>query len=261
MRLNIVVKRGWILERMARELEKAIPGVAINCGERERAIDPGADLNYYMPAKDVLKFPSERRTVGLWTHGQILPEILAGLTACTAMNEKMGEELRKRGVRHVTVIHPGTEPPRRPAIFGVVGRAYSNGRKGPEFVAAAVEAGFSFVACAPKEKIRATARGQWHCPITHTTQDREAFYHSIDYLVVTSLEEGGPIPVLEAIARKVPVIAPDVGFCWEFPCYHFERGSWESLRSVLEGLTRPPTWQGWIDAHAALFKRLTRRAA
>lgn len=43
------------------------------------------------------------------------------------------------------------------------------------------------------------------------------WYKSIDYLVVLSELEGGPMPVLEALSMGKPVIAPDVGWCWEYP--------------------------------------------
>ena len=43
------------------------------------------------------------------------------------------------------------------------------------------------------------------------------FYNSIDYLLVISKVEGGPVPVLESFLLNKPVIAPDVGWCWDFP--------------------------------------------
>lgn len=262
-RINIIVKRGWILERMAEELRAGLPGVTINCGRTERAVDPAAGVNYYMPAKDALKFepPAPALAVGLFTHGPVLPEILALLSACTSMNRKVAGELRRLGMDDVTVIRPGTEAPRRPPVFGVVGRPYNSGRKGERLVERAVEAGFRFAACTSREKIRATSGTKWPCPVTHVTEQREDFYATIDYLVVPALEEGGPIPVLEALARHVPVIAPDVGWCWEFPVIRYERGSWDSLRAVLEGLSRPPTWSDWTEQHRSLFRRLLKEKA
>ena len=145
-------------------------------------------------------------------------------------------------------------------MFGVAGRVYKDGRKGEALVAQAVRDGYRFVACGIRpgdHRWHRTMQAQWPCPMTHTVDEREAFYASIDYLVVTATEEGGPMTVPEAIARHVPVIAPpEVGHCGEFPIIPYRRGSWESLRAVLEGLAKPPTWQDWVEAHRALFARL-----
>ncbi len=48
-----------------------------------------------------------------------------------------------------------------------------------------------------------------------------ASYDWCDYLIVLSTLEGGPRPVQEALARCKPVIAPDVGFCWEYPVLRY----------------------------------------
>lgn len=261
--INIVVKRGWILERMAEELSRNIPGITVNCGATERRVNPRAAVNYYMPAKDILKYPvgEGAKTLGLFTHGPLVPEILDQLTACTSMNRRVAGELRKLGAKDVTVIRPGTEPPKRPPVFGVVGRPYNSGRKGEGLVKAAVAAGYQFRACAPRRRIRATSKARWPCETTHSTDHRAEFYGTIDYLVIPALEEGGPMPMLEAMAYHVPVIAPDVGWCWEFPVIRYERGSWESLHAVLESLTRPPTWADWVAEHRKLFGRLLKQTA
>jgi len=51
--------------------------------------------------------------------------------------------------------------------------------------------------------------------------DMPGYYDGLDYLVVISENEGGPKPVVEALARGVPVIAPDVGYCWDFPVLRY----------------------------------------
>jgi hypothetical protein len=141
-------------------------------------------------------------------------------------------------------------------VFGVIGRVYNSGRKGEALVARAVRDGFRFVACGVqggRGRGRSLARSQWPCPTPYALAQRDEFFRAIDYLVVTSTLEGGPMPVLEAIARGVPVIAPNVGWCWEFPVLRYAVGEYDSLRGVLEQLTAPPSWEQWGAAHARLF--------
>ncbi len=255
MRINVVAKLGWILERLARELEPI--GATVNCGQRDRRTDPTADLHYYMPARDVMKYPTPGLAVGLYTHGGSAFDIIDRFAACVTMNVAMAERLREAGAQRVVTIRPGTEPPPRPIVFGVCGRVYGKGRKGEALVRSAVADGFKFWACTD---YRSRTRRPL-CRITHPVEARAEFYELIDYLVVTSLDEGGPMPVLEAIAHGVPVIAPDVGWCFEFPVIRYERGNWESLRGVLRGLTRPPSWGAWAEEHRALFADLLGPAA
>lgn len=49
-----------------------------------------------------------------------------------------------------------------------------------------------------------------------------AWYDSIDYLLVLGDNEGGPMPVKEAVARCKPVIAPNVGWAWEYPVIQYD---------------------------------------
>jgi len=260
MRINIVTKPGWILERLARELVERVPGVTLNAGKRERAIDPVADFNYYLPAKDFRKYPTDGgRAIGFYTHGANAFDLIPQFAACLAMNRTMGARLEELGAANVRILRPGTDAPPRPIVFGVIGRVYNDGRKGEELVRRAVADGFRFVACGAgaAARARATTRGQWPCATPYDLAHRDAFYTGIDYLVVTSTEEGGPMPVLEAIARGVPVIAPPtVGWCGEFPIIPYAAGEYSALRQVLEQLTAPPSWEQWGEAHRRLFADL-----
>lgn len=261
MRINIVTKPGWILERLARELVARVAGVRLNAGRRERTVDPAADFNYYLPAKDLRKYPTEGAAIGFYTHGDNAIDLIPRFAACLAMNELMAKRLEAHGAGQVRIIRPGTDAPARPIVFGVIGRTYNDGRKGEELVARAVADGFRFVACGVQgERSRALTRGQWPCSTPYAVEERDAFYRAIDYLVITSREEGGPMPVLEAIARGVPVIAPNVGWCWEFPVLRYAVGEYSALRQVLEQLTRPPSWEQWGEAHARLFAALRKVA-
>jgi glycosyltransferase involved in cell wall biosynthesis len=102
--------------------------------------------------------------------------------------------------------------------------------------------------------VRAWGHG-WPCRTAFNSWDElPQFYKLIDYLVVTSNIEGGPVPVIDAIRAGVPVIAPDVGWCWEYPVIRYMKGSWKNLYEVLSKLTKPPTWKDWIEGHKKMFE-------
>jgi hypothetical protein len=81
-------------------------------------------------------------------------------------------------------------------------------------------------------------------------EQMRVFYQSIDYLIVTSDTEGGPIPVLEALAAGIPVIAPNVGFCWEYPVIRYEDIS--DLVRIIETLRSVPINTRWSSGAAML---------
>lgn len=59
-------------------------------------------------------------------------------------------------------------------------------------------------------------------------------YDFIDYLLIPSLWEGGPMSLVEAYAKGVPIISSDVGFVKEFePEYIFKPGSDRELAAIL----------------------------
>lgn len=138
------------------------------------------------------------------------------------------------------VILPGVDFA-RPITFGVCGRVYDSGRKNAHFVTALLA-----------EDINVIAWGdpKWGAPLV---ESREAFYNAIDYLIITSSNEGAPIPLLEAMACGVPVIAPDVGCCFEFPVIQYEKNNLLDLLGVVSMLSKPRTWQDWAEDHYNLF--------
>jgi len=64
-------------------------------------------------------------------------------------------------------------------------------------------------------------------------EDLPDFFKSIDYLVVTSSIEGGPFPVIESLAIGKPVIAPNVGWCWEYPVIKYD-GTYDDLERIIK---------------------------
>ncbi len=136
-----------------------------------------------------------------------------------------------------------------PIMFGVVGRTYPSGRKCEWLVKEMVQAGY---------QVRSWGRG-WPCKEMFKGSPWERipeFYRAIDFLVITANNESGPVPVVDAIRAGVPVIAPNVGLCWEYPVIRYEKESWKSLSGILTKLTQPPTWEQWTAAHLKFFERI-----
>jgi glycosyltransferase involved in cell wall biosynthesis len=90
-------------------------------------------------------------------------------------------------------------------------------------------------------------------------------YRGLDYLLVTSSYEGGPMSALEAIASGVPVISPEIGWMPELPHISYEVGDLDQLNKILENLSSPlhelrrsvsaRTWDNFINQHRTLFSQ------
>lgn len=230
--MRIVFPEDWILNRLGKELD----------GLR-------GDGTYFV--NYALYDESQPRPHGCWfTHleekwQKKFDEVAGKVDFAACPNKRIKKYLEDKGVKRVEVMPHGHDPRLKKKItFGVAGRVYKDtGRKGEYMVKNMVD-----------EKFNVLAMGDgWPCEKFGSWEQAPAFYKAIDYLVITSLAEGGPVPQIEAIAAGVPVIAPDVGHCWEFPVIKYKRGSWESLKKVLDKLTYPPTWQDWRSKHKELF--------
>jgi glycosyltransferase involved in cell wall biosynthesis len=107
----------------------------------------------------------------------------------------------------------------------------------------------------------------WPARSVYYTDDKlNDFYNEIDYLLIPSKIEGGPMPLMESIAAGTPVIAPDVGFVKEFPHISYENSNLNSLSEVLNKLyenkantTRAIdefSWENYATKHIAKFLEL-----
>jgi len=241
---------GWILRRGSEEIKAAFPEVSIN--GKPRAINYSINYALFRDCEGV--------RVGNYTHleetGVYRERFLATIEKYhwfTCMSDQIRQLLISKGApedRVKTIRYGSDDRLAKKVLFGVVGRTYASHRKGEWLVSMMVDYGFN---------VAYWGQG-WPCREWSTGSDWDilpAFYEAIDYLVVTARNEGGPIPVIDAIAAGVPVIAPkDVGWCGEFPIIEYENSHWESLHWVLESLTSPPTWKQWTDQHAQLFEEI-----
>jgi len=176
---------------------------------------------------------------------EMFDEVASKVDYAVCINQKIKTYLELLGVKRVELIRHGHDPRVKKEItFGVCGKVYLSGRKGEYLVKNMVDEGY---------KVLGLGSG-WPCEMLGDWDKAPEFYKKIDYLVITSLNEGGPVPVLDAIAAGVPVIGPNTGWIWEFPCIHYKKGDWDSLNEVLHKLTHPPTWEkDWRLGHRNLF--------
>jgi glycosyltransferase involved in cell wall biosynthesis/predicted SAM-dependent methyltransferase len=256
-----LVDRGWILERMGAELERHLDYVSVG-----DAPDPAARINYH------INYHAFRQKgaldLALFTHiEEGIPavkeqffRVARTVDHCVCMSKKYEAVLRASGVERVTTIMPGVDLDKfHPTLrIGVAGRTYQTGRKGEALVAQAMKIPFTqWYFCGDGWPDGGTVFGH----------DRLAeFYQVIDVLLVPALYEGGPMPLLEALASGKPVIAPPVGFVPEFPHIEYEAGNFEALRNRIEALVREKcelrrsveqrTWLRWAMEHHRLFSGL-----
>ncbi len=259
-----IADRGWILEKCASEIAKRSKNITYGIAE-----DPTADVQYYNNYS-CYKQRVSAVEVGYFTHSEIdkvardkFFAVARQVEHCVSHAERYSKELREAGIQNVTTIPPGVDlEVFKPKIrIGVIGRTYHTGRKGEALVAQVMDI--------PEIEWRFTGEG-WPAPSTHVADaDMPNFYNGLDYVLVPSLYEGGPMSVAESLACGVPVIGSDVGWVNEFPHIPFENGNVKSLRKVLEGLVEQRnqlresvlhvTWDNWALKHIELFDELARK--
>jgi glycosyltransferase involved in cell wall biosynthesis len=250
MKVNIITEQyDWILKRAAEEL---LPlGWTINEPENK------ADIDYYLPY--LLFNPGKNIKVSYFTHLETGSDILSlnKYTKFQDIKEKCkykiaisGDTKRKLKDERCPIIKLGSAF-KKEITFGVCGKVHPTGRKNEHFVKKLCDEGY---------KVIAWGHG-WPCEIfSNKIEELESFYKSIDYLIVTSSIEGGPVPVIEALSLGVPVIAPQIGWCWDYPVIRYNRDDYDSLYSVIASLTCLPTWDAWRYKHEVLFKEIWRES-
>jgi hypothetical protein len=250
---------GWVLERLARTLARKLP-YAEFVPWRPRP-GPGAALAYYVNYA-LYAGPSGLIDVGFFTHPDesfgFLERALR-MDCCVCMARQYADRLRGKGVRDVVHIPMGYDAQRyRPSlVLGVVGKL-DHPRKGRHLVERLRRLPFVEVLATegrvPEEQLR-------------------ELYQRVDYVLITSTVEGGPLCLLEGLAMGKPVIAPEgVGMVPEFGdtehVLRYPTGDAEALAQLVEAsyrkklrpaaLVAERSWDRWAEDHHRLFTRLLR---
>lgn len=260
--VNIVTSdRGWILERLAREIESRLPYVRFS-----GKVDPEADIQYYVTYSSRFARVSPVE-VGYFAHlepegeaRQKFFDVAQDVDYCITHAELYAAMLRDFGVSNVEAISPGVDLDRFNVKLrvGIVGRTYHTGRKGEHIVARLQDI--------PEIEWKFTGDG-WPGPGLHVPEaDLADFYRNLDYVLVPALYEGGPMCVVEALACGTEVIAPPVGWVQDFPHAEYPVGDVAALRALLlekieekkklRATVLDRTWDNWATGHDAVFRRL-----
>ena len=238
-KINIVYQKdGWILPQIAANLANEI----VCCGLSETA-DPEADINLYVNYHLFSLLGSKKTNfdVGFFTHKEpagSFDQIASSLDHCIGMSLKTYDLLPRNKRSVLSPMGADTELFKNKELtIGVVARDYPGGRKVLEILHKLSE-------------INGVIN-----KVTGGRLDKNQlvdFYDSIDYMLVTSTLEGGPIPVLESLLLNKPIIAPDVGWCWDFPVVKYS--SYNELVSIISKLASPI--KSWKDSANELVKIL-----
>lgn len=253
MKINIVtVKSGWILQKIAQRIAATSPEFAVTHAPNTRV-----DANFYCDVQNCFHGPTNTIDVGLFTHIHANnpdtvvqnPHGLDHIFHMSSRYRHMFHSHFKYPHEKMSIMVPWEIPeewPVKKQTIGVFQRGKHEGK------------GFDFVLKLFSERPEICQAYTWlfvgndweevksvgnksNIDVTHIPDTRLQYpwdyndlYEEIDILLIPSLWEGGPISCLEAMAKGIPVIAADVGWCGEMGAIQFDAGSIDHLYAVLE---------------------------
>lgn len=265
----ITEKPGWIMHRKAEEISKKSTTLDVVINEDM----PDADIHYYINYGFFNKRPSSGLVVGNFTHfdkdalGNKFQTTAEVMDYCFSVSEKTTEELVNFGIpkSKITTILVGADKRFKPKLtLGLVGRPYKGGRKGEHLVQQLSEN------TELMKKVDLVAlNDEWNVK-TVKFEDNATFYNMVDFLLVPSLIEGGPVPFMEALACGTVSIAPEIGVIPEFTHITYEKGNIDSLTAVINELADEHVcrkqyfakemamldWENWAFKHEIAFHEL-----
>lgn len=257
---------GWILYRMASEIKFKLKNVVINEDL------PNADIHYYINYGYYNKKSSNGIVVANFTHydpelhNNKFIEVAKEVEYCISISEETTKVLKDFGVdeNSISTVITGADKSFKPKLtLGIVGRTYPGGRKGEHLIREILD---------DKNLMQdmqiVSLNDSWGVPVWKLVPDD--FYRSIDFLLIPSLIEGGPVPFMEALACGTLSIAPPIGVIPNFPHIEYEKGDITSLKNTLLHVKnnffdrkqkisehmKDYNWDTWAYNHDKIFKNL-----
>ncbi|MEY4580887.1 MAG: D-inositol-3-phosphate glycosyltransferase [Pseudomonadota bacterium] len=268
MRVQVVHSgNAWILRRLARYLVDGLPYVK-GAPWRASALEQ-FDIVYYVNFQLCRRPRAPLRRKLLWRKpnarfvGAFFPhreddefdQIAKRVDFCVAPSARYADYLREHCNPNAHLIHHGIELDRFvPKLrLGFIGRRYETGRKGDELLRAVGQLPYVELLCTDGKLSDA---------------EIPAFYQQIDYVLITSSIEGGPLCFQEGLLSGKEIISTDVGMVSEFrgaPGVHIYRDRQELFtlleRKLEERLKFRANVQRfsvehWVGEHDKLFRSL-----
>jgi len=279
MQVNLCSEPGnWILPKCARVIRDAAPD-EVRWNENYWL---DAEIRFSINYGYFDRIPGRAKKSGaFFCHysakvlGPIFIDVAKRVDFCVAMSEYTKQDLLRFGIpeEKITVIELGVDPIYKPRlVLGVVGRTYDmptnnlDTRKGRDLLHR-----FAFDPWVREHVVlRIMGEGWGLSAEPFQIEKLPAFYAGLDYLLCTSDIEGGPVPLLEALACGVQTIIPPIGYAVSYPAIHYNRGSLTSLVEVVQSLyldrlrdsdeegrlVKHLTWERFAQEHWNLFRRV-----
>ncbi len=234
---NLVLQdRNWVMEKLANHFHKYIPNSKIS-----NNADINADVNFYFNWHAMVS--KTKFDVCYFTHIEDMnwwSRISSTCDVAISMGKKYLNKLPKD--KAIVFYPPPFESflPQKNIKILVVGRPYKSGRKNFESL--------DSIKCL--DNIELTFTGG------KLSEDQlKKAYLNTDYVLITSKIEAGPMCVVEAISMKKPVIAPDVGWCWEYPVIRYNNE--DALKSIIKKISFAPGL--WNERVSEVTKKINNK--
>ena len=254
MKINIVtVNSGWILQKISERVAAANPDV-FQISSRPVG---NVDANFYIDMLNCYRNKSPILDVGFFTHlhedsADFMQSHWLSLDHIVHMCTRYKKAFQQfYPAEKMSVLYPGQVDeqfsPRKPLI-GIFQRGFHEG-KGFDFMKSIAHYDilknfkFMFVGSDWEEvaDIFNNNSIETRCHESEDYSEYPELYHKIDYLLIPSLWEGGPMSLIEAYATGTPIISSDVGWVnTDFEVdYLYEANNGEQLRKTLEKIYEP----------------------
>lgn len=264
-------EKGWIFYRKAEEIKNN----TLNCEVKINGSDNEADIVYFIHYARYNKNVGRGKiTIANFTHyvpgtntESLFKKVAHEVDYCIAISESTRRSLLEIGIsdERIKVIEVGAAKEFKPkVVIGLVGRVYNDGRKGEDMV----------LKLSSDKEVRkyielVSMNDCWGVK-TLNVESHHLFYSLIDYLLIPSRVEGGPVPFMEALACGKLSVAPPIGVVPSFPHIQFQTGNYESMKSkIIETAKRKivelknissciahKTWESWAFEHQLVFQNL-----